>query len=242
VNKSDFKIPASVTFAESALASHHENHNQTVKTEPYVKYLLLGIWVTMTVAYYFAFFYLADLEGSLFVNAVILGSAEVFANFASGFLMLYVREDVAYRACSLIALVFNFAIPYVSNPYLSFVFLFLAIGGLGGMDNSIYLLIEMQVSPTDVGGVMQLLCVSAAVASSTVSVLATLPQPIPIYLTALLCIASLVLTTFLPEGGRFLPKDDCERDYLVENVISNIQSPRVSKKIFEKSNLEVAYQ
>lgn len=125
-----------------------------VSTEPYIKYLLLGAWVSMTVAYYFAFFFIRDLEGGLFVNAVILGSAEVFANFASGFLMLILHEDAAYKVCSAMALVFNLLLPYVENPYLHFLCLFLAIGGLGGMDNTIYLVIEMQVCPTDIGGTM----------------------------------------------------------------------------------------
>lgn len=202
--------------------------------------MLLGSWVSMTVAYYFAFFFIRDLEGGLFVNTVILGSAEVFANFASGFLMLILHEDLAYKVCSTIALVFNLLLPFLTNSYLRFLCLFLAIGGLGGMDNTIYLVIEMQVCPTDIGGTMQLLAVSAAVVSSSVSLLATLPQPYPIFITAALCIISAVFCHMLPEGGRFFPSETQEKEIVSYEIITNTKSPRENTRVVDIKKMELA--
>jgi hypothetical protein len=108
-----------------------------------VKCILIAMFGTMVMAYYLAYFFLADLDGNLFVNAIILGTAEVFSNAASGYLLLYVKEDTAFRICCAIALVSNFVLPYLTNQIASSVVLFLTIGGLGGMYNSIYLVVEM---------------------------------------------------------------------------------------------------
>ena len=83
----------------------------------------------------------------MFVNAIILGCAEFFANIASGFLMLRFKEDVAFKICATTGLVFNLMLPSVTSPALSYICLFLAIGGIGGMYNTTFVVVEMQVSP-----------------------------------------------------------------------------------------------
>ena len=94
-------------------------------------------------AYYLAYFNVATLKGNMFVNAIILGSAETFANLSSGFLMLKVKEEQALRICCIISLIFNGLLLLVSSEIISYVCLFFAIGGLGGMFNSMFLVIEM---------------------------------------------------------------------------------------------------
>ena len=171
-----------------------------------LKCQLIAIWGCMLMAYSLAYFFLADLEGNIYVNAIILGSAEMLSNAASGYLLLKVREDIAFRICCGLALVSNFVLPYLTDPLISGLVLFLTIGGLGGMYNCMYLVVEMQVSPVEIGTIFQLLVVSGAIMTSTVSLLATLPQPIPNLLTASLCVAAFVISLQLPEGGKNLPK------------------------------------
>jgi hypothetical protein len=126
-------------------------------------------------AFYLAYFNIESLEGSMFVNAIILGSAECFANIISGFLMLRVKEDVAFKICCTTALVFNLLLPTIKTPPLSYFILFLAIGGLGGMFNSMFVVVEMQVSPQRLGAVMHLLMTFGSSTSCMVSIIATLP-------------------------------------------------------------------
>ena len=52
---------------------------EPVKTELRVKYTLIAVWGCMNMAYYLAYFFLADLEGNMFVNGIIFGCAEVVA-------------------------------------------------------------------------------------------------------------------------------------------------------------------
>jgi hypothetical protein len=123
-------------------------------SEDYIKKLLLCLWIVMINAYYLAYFNIESLGGSPFVNAITLGVAETFANFASGLLLLKVKEDVAFRICCFIGIGSNIALLYPWPGMVFYPVLFLAIGGLGGMFNCLLNVIEMQVLPTALGPVM----------------------------------------------------------------------------------------
>jgi hypothetical protein len=190
---------------ESQLHQYARLNVIAVKSEEYVKNLLLVVWIVMINAYYLAYFNIESLKGNVFVNAITLGLAETIANFASGLLLLRVKEDVAYRICCIIGIIANFALLYPTTHFF-YVVLFLAVGGLGGMFNCLLNVIEMQVAPKSLGPVMQIIFTVGSSMSCFVSVMATLDQPLPIFITAGLVFTSLMLSLLLPEGGRYLPK------------------------------------
>lgn len=143
--------------------------------EKFVKRILLVLWMAQINAYYLAYFSIESLEGNMFVNSIILGCAEVTSNFASGLLLLKFKEDVALRICCVLAVIGNGALLFVTNQTLSYFVLFFAMGGLGGIYNSCFLVVEMQVSPARLGTIMQLVFTYGAFGNSLVSVLGAAP-------------------------------------------------------------------
>lgn len=133
------------------------------------------MWVTMYNAYYLAYFNIETLPGNMFVNGMIIGCAEVISNFASGILLLKVKEDVALKICCVVGIVFNSLLLFVTSPTLSYFTLFFAMGGMGGMYNSLFVVIEMQVSPVSFASVMQLILTIGAIGNSAVSVMGAAP-------------------------------------------------------------------
>jgi hypothetical protein len=105
-------------------------------------------------AYYLAYFNIDTLEGNTYINAIILGFAEVFSNFSSGLLLLKFKEDVAMRICCLIGFVATLAMPYMTTQAMIYTLLFFSVGGLGGMANSFFVVVELQVAPDKLGSVM----------------------------------------------------------------------------------------
>ena len=177
-----------------------------LKEEKYIKRVLCLIWVMMLNAYYLAYFNIETLEGNMFVNGIILGCAEVMSNFASGLLLLSYKEDTALRICCAVAAVANGLLLFVTSDMLSYVVLFFAMGGLGGIYNSLFVVIEMQVSPTSLGSVMQLVLTVGAIGNSLVSVMGAAPQPWPVIMTVGFSMSVFGLSLLLPEGGKFLQK------------------------------------
>ena len=128
----------------------------------------------MVNAYYLAYFNIEKLEGNTYINAIILGCAEVISNLASGLFLLRFKEDVAMRICCLIGFVASLSMPYVTSQILVYALLFFSVGGLGGMCNSFFVVVELQVSPEKLGAVMQLLFTFGSSTSALVSIIALL--------------------------------------------------------------------
>lgn len=101
--------------------------------------------------YFLAYFFVESLDGNVFVNAITLGTSEVIAMFWSGVLLLKVKEDTAFRICSLLAFFASMALPFGTSQTMTVIILFFAVSGLGGMYNSGYVIIEMQLSPKTLG-------------------------------------------------------------------------------------------
>ena len=142
----------------------------------------------------------------MFVNGMIVGCAEVISNFASGVLLLKVKEDLALKIFCCVGIVSNSLLLFVTNSTSSYIALFFAMGGTGGMYNSLMVVIEMQVSPVSFATVMQLILTIGAIGNSVVSIMSEAPQPWPIVMTIVLCSCCLGLSFLLPEGGKFLQK------------------------------------
>ena len=140
------------------------------------------------------------------MNAIILGIAESFSNFASGLLLLKVKEDVALRICCAIAIIGNAALMLPMDQTLTYITLFFAIGGLGGIYNTVYLVIEMQVAPTNLARTMQVCFTCGAFGNSLVSIFGSAPQPWPTLFGIIFVIIIYLSSLLLPEGGRFLPR------------------------------------
>jgi hypothetical protein len=63
--------------------------------------------VLLSNCYYLAYFNIEAIKGSVFINAIVLGSAEVLSMLASGLLLLKFTEDVALKICCAIAIAAN---------------------------------------------------------------------------------------------------------------------------------------
>jgi hypothetical protein len=196
-----------------------------------VKYMLIAIFTCQNMSYYLSYFFLADLRGNVFVNGIVFGCAEITSSFVSGYMMQHMKEDVAFRVCAVIAALSTAGLPYVSGgDMMSYFVLFATMIGIGGMQNCAYLIVEMQTAPGEVGKVMQLVYVIAVIFSSAVSLMAALPDPLPILLCGGFAVLAFVLTKFLPEGGQLLPNavqvnesltivDLDEVEYQVEGIV-----------------------
>lgn len=160
--------------SESAPASNIETAE-----EAKIRFQILMLWIAMINAYYLAYFNIESLEGNMFVNAIVLGVAEVSAQFLSGLLLLKVKEDTGLRICCAVGAIANIVLPFITQRALGYFVLYFAVGGIGGMFNCMYVVLEMQVNPARLASVMQFVFATGAAASAFVSIFATLPQPGP---------------------------------------------------------------
>lgn len=178
--------------------------DQEEGNQNFVRYLLLVMFIFMINAYYMAYFNIETIEGNPFVNAMVLGAAEASAMFASGMLLLKVKEDTALRICCSFAGIANLALIKATTPQQTYIILLLAVIGLGGMFNCMYVVIEMQVSPKILGPTLTMIMTTGAASACIVPVMASMKEPFPLLITSVFSCLVLILSYLLPEGGKYL--------------------------------------
>lgn len=82
----------------------------------------------------------------------------------------------------------------------------LAIIGIGGLVNAIYIIIEMRVPPEHLGASIVIIMTITIFCSGCAPNLAFLPAPIPLYIQLTLLFITFVCLVKLPDGGQYLPR------------------------------------
>mmetsp|Transcript_10805 Transcript_10805/g.14542 ORF Transcript_10805/g.14542 Transcript_10805/m.14542 type:complete len:112 (+) Transcript_10805:1157-1492(+) len=98
-------------------------------------------------AYWLTLLNVTNLDGNMFVNGLILGSAEMLSGIFSGILISYTNPYIAFQTLSVLGIIFN-AINQFWAPaggILAYLTLFIAIVGVGGVYAVLYVLIAEAV-------------------------------------------------------------------------------------------------
>jgi Na+/melibiose symporter-like transporter len=97
--------------------------------------------------YWLTLYSITNLEGNKFVNGLILGIAELTSGIFSGFLIYYTSPKVAFQTCTVLGIVFNSVTLFLApaGSLISYVTLFIAILGIGGIYTCLYVLIPLVV-------------------------------------------------------------------------------------------------
>jgi len=166
--------------------------------------MIAVMWVCTDTSYSFVYVNITNIKGNVFVNCIILGAADTFSNVFSGLLMQLMPEENAFQVVGFMGILFSLLLPYCGDSLVMYVCLFLSIGGVGGLVNSMICIVEMQVEPQRLGTVMQLLMTAGSMMSGFSVYYALLPQPLPLIILCFFISLDLAISFMLPEGGRYL--------------------------------------
>jgi hypothetical protein len=118
----------------------------------------LMVFIPVNMAYWMCMFNVPSYGGNLFVNGMLLGAAEASSGTLSGILIAFTSTKKAFLICSVGGMVFSTLNQFFTTPgsLISYTTLFLAIFGIGGMFNCMFVLVNLNVPTDKVGRVSTL--------------------------------------------------------------------------------------
>ena len=170
---------------------------------PSVNWALIILIMTMTAGvnngYWLTMLGITYQSGNMFINGIILGVSEMTAGIVSGILISLTNSITAFQLLALMGISFNAIQQFWLNDgnFVTYVMLFFAIQGVGGVYTCIYVIIGEKVHVTQVGGVMAWFVTVAVTAAIGAPLVVLSHKPIP-YIVLGSCLSlSLIASCFI---------------------------------------------
>ena len=167
--------------------------------------LLCGIFSLVQIQYFGLYFLTTVIGGNIFVNAIILGSAESIAGVLSGYLLGRFPDGKVFQALCLQACFFNLLFYAVPEGYMRYFCFFMSTFGIVGQFNSITIVAEMRIPPENLGAAMVIIITVGTVVSASCAFITQLGYPTVMIYPSAMAIISFGLCYWLSEPGKFLP-------------------------------------
>lgn len=117
---------------------------------------------------YFGLYFLATvIGGNIFVNAIILGSAESVGGVLSGYFLGRFPDARVFQALCICAGAFNLLFYAFPEGYGRYVCFFVSTFGIVGQFNSITIVAEMRIPPENLGAAMVIIITVGTVVSAS---------------------------------------------------------------------------
>ncbi len=161
---------------------------------------------------------------------MILGSAELTSGIFSGFLMYYTSPKIAFQSCAVIGIVFNAVTLFLTpaGSLISYVTLFIAILGVGGIYTCLYVLIPILIPKHQTGGAFVLIVTIGTFLSLFAPMIVLESQPIPFMTMVTLISIALFSSCFLNPSNNISSKPEDERlAQLNDNWVRECESPAI---------------
>lgn len=109
--------------------------------------LLTIMFMGVNNCYWLTLYNVTNLGGNKLVNGLILGTSELLSGIFAGVLISHTSPAFAFQCCGIIGIVFNAINQFMIPPgtLLSYLSLFVAILGVGGVYTVLYVLIGFVV-------------------------------------------------------------------------------------------------
>lgn len=176
----------------------HKAHDSPANWYNLLKLTLIFIGVNN--CYWITIYNVTYLDGNKFVNGIILGIAELLSGVFAGFLISKTSPSIAFHICAALAIAFNafnqFLVPVGSLA--SYMTLFIAILGVGGVYTAIYVLIYIVVPKEQVGGAMVLIVTIGTSLSLFAPIIVLYASPVPYLALTAMMLMSALMVCFLP--------------------------------------------
>ena len=91
------------------------------------------------------------IDGNKFVNCILLGSGEIVAALISGYMLSKMPDNVVFALCSMTTVIANTTCYFVPEGIPQYALFLLAIIGIAGQFNAIFVLVELRLPPEKFG-------------------------------------------------------------------------------------------
>ena len=167
--------------------------------------LLAVMSVAQMLQYVMANLMVAKLPGNIFLNGILLGSAESAAMVFSRLLLKNMTDMQAFKIIyGLGAFSYLILVVYPESARATYIAVVLMVSSIGGWDNISLLIVELRVPPENVAAVslmLRTMAVSSGILAPTIS---ALPAPLPYLFSLCLATAGFVASRNLPAPGTHL--------------------------------------
>ena len=134
-----------------------------------------------------------NLAGNKFINGMIFSATELITGIFAGLLISYTSVSTAILVCTVLGIGFNVLVQFVlpAGSILSNMALILAILGVSGAYNTVFVVVGQVLPIEQVGGAMVIICSLGTCASLMAPLVVIYPTPIPFLMMAAFMIIAL---------------------------------------------------